>query len=237
MKRALFPFVPFALAAIACAQSASIQARQVLSVDQLIDATLASYTKAGSYRDTGVALTLEHEKGKWREAARIEFTTTFKRPSSLLMELHEKSPGHEERSLLWSDGKSHRWWSSFDKKTRNEDSLELALVALSGNSSGVSETVPALLMPYDDVKPVFGTMRRLKLLPPEAVDGELCHRLEGAVEEGTTLTVWIDQRTYMIRQILEENVVEGERWQTLIVFKPLLNAPVEAADLRFAPPR
>ena len=87
--------------------------------------------------------------------------------------------------------------------------IEALLGGLSGFTGGVGSTIPAALQDHIWSNPFPGPKSQLKLLPSRNLGNVACYVIEATAPElNRVTTYWIEQKTFLLRRMTEE---QGER--------------------------
>ena len=218
---------------------ASAALQQANPARAVLDATLGAYAACQTYKDTGEVVSAFEAGGEPADSSTRSIKTWFVRPGNIRFECHETDPESkaDEYFVVWK-GKtgSHTWWSRLANGTHEPTALK-ALRAASATSGGASDLLYPLMCPPDD--PDMWTLAKLDkpvLAGQSTLDGAPCHVLKGTGFEGSSITVWIDEKTHAIRRFREAIALEGGRLTDTISLKPAFGAPVSQEDAWFKPP-
>ena len=207
------------------------------------------YGRCASYRDTGEVTTASKVEGG-SFGSRQPFATAFVRSGGFLFRYTDTGLGERQNTYtVWlGDGGVLAWWDA-SPGLRRSPSLEEALDAASGVSSGASVRVPGLLMPEKVRGGAF-------LIAPERLAdaddrGTACVRLRGRSREtpytlttgtGTVtvedehVTLWIDASSFLLRRVEQQQVLSTYRTTITTTYDPRMDVEVPPADLTFTPP-
>lgn len=214
---------------------ADAQAGVDLSAQHILARTATVYAHCTSYRDTGV-VTIVYQESIGRRTEERPFKTAFVRPDRFRFEYEETSfLGAKRRYIVWRlAGRVRTWW---DVKPGIEEqkSLGSALSAATGVSGGSAHAIPTLLLPEE-----VGGRRVTEMTDPRRVaDAKLgeanCYRVEGNYA-GRPMTVWVDQKTLLVRRIEFEERFPNFRTQQTTTYEPVIDEPVAPGLLEFHPP-
>ena len=207
------------------------------------------YAQCSSYRDTGEVTTASKVEGG-SFGSRQPFATAFVRSGGFLFRYTDTGLGERQNTYtVWlGDGGVLAWWDA-SPGLRRSPSLEEALDAASGVSSGASIRVPGMLMPGKVRGGAF-------LIAPERLAdaddrGAVCVRLRGRSREtpytlttgsGTVtvedehVTLWIDASSFLLRRVEQQQVLSTYRTTITTTYDPRIDVEVPAGDLTFTPP-
>jgi outer membrane lipoprotein-sorting protein len=155
--------------------------------------TCASYADTGAYRDGNGSGT---------------FTTAFVRPDRFRFEYESTFFAiFPERYLVWRDG-GQAMYRSKGLLTNDGERMSLgdAVASATGVTYGTAHVIPALLLPEEVGGLTLGELSGLRRLPDAMLDGSRCYQITGEWANETT-TVWIDQRTFLVRRIAGRDTV------------------------------
>jgi len=220
-----------------------------LSPVQILLAMKHAYSGCHSYRDTGKVKTRSVSEGT-TFGSTLPFATAFVRNGAFRFEFTDTGLGEQaSRCILWWSGAEVQSWWDAKPGVRRSDSLQQALDAASGISSGASLRVPGMLLPAEvgSGPPLVGPEQ----IADEALGGATCFRLTGksratpyseSTVTGTvtvkdeTITLWIDRASLMLRKVEEDRTLEGYRSTRTTTYTPEVNVDIPAAQLAFNPP-
>lgn len=205
---------------------------------EIYERMLVTYERARSYEDTG-EVRIHFIVPFWPDRTSVlPFTTAFVRPDAFRYEFRDPSraAGEGDRYLIWKSGDEVKSWWSIQPGVRSNQPFELAIAAATGVSGGSSARITALLLP--DLQ--WG--RRLRLLDDirlsgrTELEGASCFQLQAAGPDGIPVELWVDARTFLLRQLLEKRQLDGFRTETTTIYhSPRVNAAVGPEKLRFDP--
>ncbi len=216
--------------------SARVTIRLVNRAEDLLQDMADLYASMASYTDSGaVHIKLDTSEQPYSQT----FRTAFKRPAFFRFEFSRPHPYQKLRHVLT------RYVAGFDGKaayvvtqrhdappTRDErPSLEDAIAAASGVSSGAAHTIARLLLP---------DVRGLSILdlvdasfnPDRAVDGVACYSVTARhPKNGTTTEFWVEKHSLLLRKVIRKlGKFPSEEVRELIrVDEPLGDGLFEAA--------
>lgn len=187
------------------------------SADALLAQVAQAYQAAGSYVDRGTVTS---------RGATKSFTTAFVRPDQFRFELRED--GDAQRAyLIWlADGAAYTDWYLRPESVVEDGSLEVALDAAAGVSSGASTLVPSLLLSTSHR--LLSTLHDARITGEQQVGTRPCWRVEATQRvPGSTRTVvlLIDQESYAIRRLVHDSIHR-------IDYEPRLDVDIHPDELR-----
>lgn len=203
---------------------------------QVVSESVRAYRRLRSYFDRGTVAEYVVSGGR-REAAwpRTEIQTWYQRPSRLRIQAFDIDRGRRANSfVLWpSAGGSYRLWSTWGgvQRGRLTDTLSSA-------PTRVGEFVDTILSQVDSR--AAGTDPLLPLVDGRYVgvqklDGRACDVVQGESERFADVTLWIDQKTHLLRQV--RTATEGGRREMVVSLKPLANPTFAPGTFEFVPPK
>jgi hypothetical protein len=233
----------------ATAQQAPPPDSAALSPLKILLTMTRTYASCTSYRDTGKAKTRTVMEDS-SFGSDVPFATAFVRGGAFRFQFTDSGLG-EAQSLciiFWDGTEVQSWWDA-KPGIRYAESLQQALDAASGISTGASLRVPGMLLPT-----VVGS--RPPLVDPERIaDAPLgavqCYRVVGKSRAtpytetagASTVTVtdekvtlWIDQATYLLRKIEEARTLDSYRSTRTTVYTPEINVAIPADQLQLNAP-
>ncbi len=212
------------LASLVLSDAAEIRAATV------VRESVAAYRRLSSYFDRG-SVTEYTTSGGRREAAwpRTEFSTWYTRPGKIRLQAREVDRGRPQSSwVLWPAGSEYRLWSSL---------AGVQTCTVSSVPSRVSDFVETVLSQVDPrlagVDPLLPLVQG-RYVGSSQVDGATCDVVRGETDRMADVTLWIDQRTRLIRQI---RMPRGDRSEIVVCLRPLPNPQFAPGTFAFKPPK
>lgn len=205
-----------------------------LDARQILERTAKVYAECKTYRDSGVVNTLFIKEGRNR-TVRKPFTTAFVRPDRFRYEFEDRR-GEEEfdRYLVWRNGQDVRTWWDVRPGVEENTTLEEALVAARGVSDASSYTIADLLLDFTRGFQRATDPRNAARKADEELEGSRCFVIaSGTPDEPRTL--WIDQKTFLLRRLDEQNTLEEFRTEETTTYEPVLDGEIPEALLVFDP--
>jgi hypothetical protein len=218
-----------ALAVLATPQLPDRKAAQVVSE------SVAAYRRLRTYFDHGTVAEYVVRGGR-REAAwpRTEIRTWYQRPTRLRLQASDIDRGRPAAScVLWPGRGEYRLWSSLSgvQSGRLTDTLAAAPTRVGEFVETVLSQVDSRAAGTDPLLPlVDGTY-----VGVQRIDGYPCDVVEGESDRFADVTLWIDQRSRLIRQV-RTSTDEGRR-ETLVSLRPLANPVFAPGTFEFVPPK
>jgi outer membrane lipoprotein-sorting protein len=217
------------------------------SPEEILERTRATYAALATYADSGI-VTVEYGSAAAPSGDRHTFATYFERaPRQFLFDFH-KAGG--DRFVIWGDpGAFHTWWKATAVTTDYPNPNNVPAINLSDfQTSGSATKIPTLLYPKAPLLGALSHFADAELDGTEQIGGHTCYRLLGHTSDlyGQTgkqvnprrLTLWIDTRSSLIRQVREEaRARPGEISRTTTTFDPIANPKLDAGRFRFTPPQ
>ena len=213
------------------------RAEEALTPKQILDNMVHVYAGCKSYTDSGsVKAVFTSPSGNF--TIERNFTTAFVRPDRFRFECREKnSSSRDSRYIVWLKGKEVQMWRDTPPAgVRKMDSLTTALAQTSGPSGGSASSIPALLFPDRVGGFRLSNLSELKRIEDTAFDGSICFRLFGRFSTESAMTLWIDNRTFLLRRIdSQRKSAQFNREQTT-TYDPVLDSQVNDYLLEFSAP-
>jgi RNA polymerase sigma factor (sigma-70 family) len=209
-----------------------------LSAKQIVERMAKTYADCKSYRDSGMVKTLFVGPVGNRTVEK-PFTTAFVRPDRFRFDYKEMIGDEEKRFLIQAKAKEVRTWWDVKPGVEKPESLALALGGAAGVSSLSSLNIPQLLLPDK-----MGRSRLVLAEPKRAEDAKLgkvdCFRVEGKFGANPMrrqrLLLWIDKKTYLVRQIDEQALFDDFRTEQTTTYDPTIDGKIADKLLEFDPP-
>jgi hypothetical protein len=192
-----------------------------------------------SYRDSGVVKTafLTKQDGPGGNTEEIPFATAFVRPDRFRFE-HKvrQGNGKEARHIVWRKGTDVRTWWEVSKKVHNLESLSQAVAEATGVSAGAAHTISQLLLPNEIDGWSLTDMKEAKRIDDGKLDGAPCYRIQGKDGSGNPMTLWVDQKTFLVRRIDTEMTFTHFRTKRTATYQPAIDEEVPETLLEFDVP-
>ena len=161
------------------------------------------------------------------------FSTAFVRPAAFRFELRSGVGNKESRYVVWKAGDLER--AGWPIGIRYQ-SIDEALLGLSGVSQGSALTVPALLLPdLFHGRGLVASLSEITLHGEENVDGHRAFKIE-AVLQDDDLKFWVDANQFLIVKITHKSKLGRFDQETTTRYRPLINPEVSPPQLAFKPP-
>jgi hypothetical protein len=170
------------------------------------------------------------------------FKTAFVRLDRFRFEYSERGCcAQEDRYLIWAHGREVRTWWDVKPHVQSFPSVGHALGAAAGVFGGTSMTVPTLLMPDEVPGADAAGARQVVYADPtrladDTLSGVPCFKLQVKNYNNEPSTMWIEQRTYLIRRIDSAHQFSRFRTEETTVYEPLINGEIDEAQLAFGAP-
>ena len=209
-----------------------------LKAQDVLDRMAAVYAGCKSYIDSGVVKTVfVLPDGNQTEVK--PFTTAFVRPDQFRFEFTLKGGGPERRFVVWRRGKEvQTWWDldlGVEKRKSLQKSLGSALAGVAGLSDGSAHTIPALLLPKEVEGRRLTDLKEAKRIEDDKIDKVECFRIQGKYAD-TPMTLWIDQKTFLVRRIVTLTQVNF-RLEVTTNYTPAIDVKIEEKKLEFGHPK
>jgi hypothetical protein len=206
-----------------------------LDARQILERTARVYAECKTYRDSGVVKTLFLQDSRNRTVVK-PFTTAFVRPDRFRFEFRDRR-GEEEfdRYLVWSEKQDVRTWWDVRPGVEEPSSVERALAAARGVSGASSYTIPDLLLDLTTGFPRVTALPNAERKVDEDLDGSLCFTIHGGTLD-EPMTLWIEQKTFLLRRLDEQNTFDDFRTEETTTYEPVLDGEIPESLLVFDPP-
>jgi outer membrane lipoprotein-sorting protein len=206
------------------------------TAEQLLDRMSKAYANCKTYRDSGVVKTVFFQ-ATGKRTVNKPFTTAFVRPDRFRFEYRERKGDDEEnRYLIWSNGQYVQTWWDIKPGVTKAASLNMALAAATGVSSGSAHTIPVLLMPKEIGGGRLTGMTDVKRIEDAKFDNVDCFRVEGK-NANNPQTLWLDKNTFLVRRIDSQHTFPNFRTEQTTTYSPVLDSEVTEKMLVFDPPK
>ena len=209
-----------------------IPATDLLRATEVMDRTVETYEKCGTYRDSGVMTrTFRTAEGTQQEESQT-FATVFERPYRFRFQCREG----EHLYIIYADAATIRAWWGHQEGVQPMRSLDDAIGRAVGPSNGASHTIPRLLMPDRVHGRSLAELRGLARLTDAMLEHVPCYRITGTVRTGAPYTVWIDRSTFLVRRIDVEHESSDFSAIDRTVYSPELNPDLGDEELHLNAP-
>lgn len=189
-----------------------------LSAHQVIEKMGEVYRKCSSYQDSGTVQKIP-VKSSNKQVVRKIFKTYFIRPDLFRFEWREKIPPKQEMSLyvVWCKGKeTYTYWEI--GKFEKSKSLEQAIAANTGVSSGGINTVPLMLI-NKEKSFIFNWLIDETLIGEDSLNGVKCYVIKAKHKKfGREVELWIGKEDFFLRKLkrkLRSNAILEEIHQDI----------------------
>jgi outer membrane lipoprotein-sorting protein len=154
--------------------------QEELTAQDILDRMVNAYAECKSYQDSGQVQTV-FIQANGRRTDKKPFATAFLRPDRFRFEYKSiKAGGDEARHIIWRQGSDIQTWWDIRPGVERPSSLEFAVSAAQGVSSGASGKIPRLLMP-NELGGVYRLgLANIKRISDETLDSVECFRIEGS---------------------------------------------------------
>lgn len=203
---------------------------------QVVSESVRAYRGLRSYFDRGTVAEFVVNGGR-REAAwpRTEIQTWYQRPSRLRLQAYDMDRGRKAGSfVLWpAKGGNYRLWSSWSgvQRGRLADTLSSAPTRVGEFVETVLSQVDSRAAGTDPLLPLVDG----RYLGVQRIDGRPCDVVQGESERFADVTLWIDQKSHLLRQV--RTSTEGGRRELVVSLKPLANPTFAPGTFEFSPPK
>ena len=209
------------------AMSDDIDARRI------VDRMVKTYAQCKSYRDSGVISSVFFKNADSPEfTVEHSFTTAYVRPDRLRFEIKDEDAN---RLLIVANRQNIQTWWDVEPGIQKPESLELAMAQALGFTGADVSRIPAMLMPQE----LDGLADLEMIVPKQLEDAKLqdvvCFRLEYNYRD-EQFTLWIDQQSYLVRQINERIDADGITIERTTTFDPMIDGKITGSMLEFDPP-
>ena len=227
------------LAAVAVSVGGDGPKPAALKAQDVLDRMAAAYAGCKSYIDSGVVETVfDVPDGKQQTEVR-PFTTAFVRPDQFRYEFTMKGGGPARHFVVWRRDKDLQiWWDfnlSDEQRKAYRKSLSSALAGAAPLSDGSANTIPALLLPKEVEGRRLTDLKEAKRIEDDKIDKVECFRIQGKYAD-TPMTLWIDQKTFLVRRIVTRTQVNF-RLEVTTNYTPAIDVKIEEKKLEFGHPK
>lgn len=211
---------------------------------KVFDAMLKTYAEASTYQDFGTVTTLLETKQNTIKTQLI-FRTAHQRATgqfrfAYLEEKRTRFTTLDEKChVSWSDGKSTKSYWTIDNRVSEYQHIAESLAAATGVSGTTSRKIPGLLL-NEPIRAGWDirSIGDLQMMPNEQIKDADCYHVSGQVMQTNRkiqVDLWIDQKTYLIKKIVEEGSSMGTISKSTHIFEydAIVNTPISAKYLEF----
>ena len=217
------------------------------TVSEIIDRMAETYANCKTYRDTGTVTTVLKSKRE-TEPRVTNFTTAMTRPDpqassagflankiQFRFSFVKNIEGDLIPGVIWRNGTDIKTWWEFAPEVESPDSLSLALAGLTGVSDGSAHTIPKLLLPTEVRGRMLTELKNAKRGDDKVFDNHNCFSID-AKYAGSPISIWIDQKTFLVRRIDQTTEFGGYKFGSLTTYNPVIDEHVPAELLKYIPP-
>lgn len=206
-----------------------------LSAQDILGRSVETYLSCRSYRDSGLVHTVIFNSDEKRVVDK-PFKTVFNRDGRFRFQFFNHTMiSRKQLCIVWTDGENVLTWWDVKPGIQPEDSLSSAIAGATGVSGRSAHTVPILLMPDRINGRSIADMTDLDRLEDELVESVRCFKISGDYAN-LRQTLWVDQTTFLIRQIEMEIPMKGFRAKTTTTYEPAIDADIPKGDFAFNSP-
>ncbi len=210
----------------------ALDAREIFKRTQHVYRTSKSYVDAGRVETVYIKPTRE-----WTGVT--EFRTAYVSPSEFRFESSMGDFGTRKVGLIvWLDADGARRWTSNEPDVIEQiATIQSGLDGGAGISRDTSGMIPGLIFTGTKLGGDIVRLRDPVRLEDDEIDGHDCFQIRGLrwPHKGPTI-VWIDQQSFLIRRVYEEDELKDARTRTTWYYQPAVNVPVEENLLRASAP-
>lgn len=207
------------------------------NANEILGKVAATYANCRSYYDEGSV------SGAAYGFSNGYFRTTFVRPAHLAFEVWRSRDDRDRQPIwvVWKNGDSIKTWVPSSLRAasgaRKDASLDTALDSLAGATAGASLYISPLLLPnLFRTTDLLTHISDLRVAGHEKIDGRETFRIEGRLWGDQEIKLWIDKVQYSILKTTRRIFVGGQRIESTVNFKPIVNADIPSERLRLSVP-
>jgi hypothetical protein len=177
-----------------------------LTASDLLSQVAAQYASVLTYCDEGEETTV-FIRGRmpWdRRTSKKLFRTAFARPDQFFFEYREMGSGPESEwqgGTIWTNSSGVHAWSTLNFSFAEIRTIENAIGAFAGVSSGTSSLTARLLLPETGGRSPLPDPTTSHVIGEGSVEGKSCWKVQGMRFGLQSAITWIDRRDFLIRQI------------------------------------
>ena len=177
---------------------------------QLLDQVRARYRSAQTYQAKGQAVTvIVMPRSSVETSVHATFSIKLARPNYYRIEWVQHLAGAATRSgAVWNDGEGPKFYRDATGTAMRMESDLTALSAATGDSMGVSYSIPMLFFPFNQAPDLLNSLREVEALGTQTIAGESCSIVSGSLENGIVYRLWIATNDHHIVQM--ENTLGGQ---------------------------
>ncbi|WP_099259993.1 hypothetical protein [Rhodopirellula bahusiensis] len=203
------------------------------TASQILDRMATTYSECQTYTDSGtLTTTYLSDEGETREVK--PFATAMIRPHQFRFEFSVEGDS-QSRYIVWRDQGQVRTWWDVGRQSKQPGSLGLGLAGATGVSGGSAHTIPALLMPREVGGRALTDVTKAKRGDDQQHGDHACFTIE-ALFSGDPITIWIDQKNYLVRRIDSRSEFEDFTTQDSTTYDPVINETIDPSLLNFRAP-
>lgn len=200
------------------------------SAKQILNRMASAYAECQTYSDSG-KVTTTYKSADGDETEVKPFTTAMIRPDQFRFEFTVQG-NPRSRYIVWQNGKTISTWWDVRRQSEQPESLGMGLAGATGVSGGSAHTIPALLMPREVGGRLLTEVRNAKRGEDSTIAGDACFTIQAQVS-GDPITIWIDQKTNLVRRIDSESDFGDFTTQESTTYDPVINGEIDPSSLEF----
>jgi hypothetical protein len=182
------------------------------SAATVINRSTMAYSQLKLYLDSGKLIQAIEVMGQPVKTAKI-FKTAYADDDSFNFEYYELGKSNSLYTINRSFNIVRSWWA-LTNKTSTPNTINLALGAAAGVSSGLSMMIPQLLLVKEFKRNnVYNSIRNPVMLGYELINNVDCYKISATERftEGGKFTIWVAKKDMLIRKVEIERVLNMEK--------------------------
>jgi hypothetical protein len=189
-----------------CYGPLSIYAQSSQTPEQILEQTFSAYAQFTAYQDQGsVEKVVKGNKGD-SHISTTTFSTFIKRPDKLRREWRDSGFAEQRLSVMTSSLQGIDLFLAWRNRYTRMDNSAGSWGTVFGVWGNQTYTVPSLMkIGYaegdDPGSPILSSLRELRLLESQEIEGALCHVIAGKWFYDTDYRFWIGVNDHLLRQI------------------------------------
>jgi len=202
------------------------------TADDVFSRMFGAYRNCRSYRDSGVMKRLFKSQLGSRETTE-RFTTAFSRPDRFRFTKSWTNDDGEREEIVWRNGPEFQYFWNGRPEMKPGESWDQ--VAQHGQPEG--DIIAGLLMTGVKDSWLLNSVGH-KLEGTEPIDGHECWRIEAMILNKHPGSFWVDQETYLLRQVQHRRNYSGSATdETTITWQPEFDVDIPESELGLPAPR
>jgi hypothetical protein len=217
-------------------ENVSIKVSDAITANYLMLKVEDVYSKALSYKDTGIVRTRYHYSNGGSYVNDKPFKTAILRSAPYRYEYYETG-NLKNRMIIHRDnnGVIKTWWGIWGYE-RTDPSLRLTTSGAQGVSGRSSTLIPSFLLPNELGANLIRMLKDKIITGSELIGTNDCYKLTGVYYDGDVFTFLIQKNNFLIRRVLNNHQFDTFRTEATIDIQPEINTTLNEKEFTFNHP-